>query len=133
MKVWVKYTPVKVTDGGSQIAKGEMDQGIIYVALVDESTTEYETEQWPAIIKTDPKKLSLFNPDGANMIAYGEKVFTEATEGSGLIQIEIPINYKRTGVTPSNIIVVASASRYGDYFQGGSGSVMYIDDIELTY
>lgn len=67
------------------------------------------------------------------MIAYGEKVFTEATEGSGLIQIEIPINYKRTGVTPSNIIVVASASRYGDYFQGGSGSVMYIDDIELTY
>ena len=133
MKVWVKYTPNTVDRGGDKIANGSTDQGIIYVALVDESTQSYNGENWPAIIKTKSSELSLFNPDGANVIAYGEKVFTEATEGAGLIQIEIPLDYKRPGITPSNIIMVASASRYGDYFQGAVGSVMYIDDIELTY
>jgi hypothetical protein len=31
------------------------------------------------------------------------------------------------------IILVASSSKYGDYFTGGDGSVMYIDDFELVY
>jgi len=133
MKVWVKYSPKTVDRGGDKIANGTMDQGSIYVALVDESTQSYKEQNWSAIIKTNPKELSLFDPNGSNVIAYGERIFTEATAGDGLIQIEIPLDYKRTGVTPSNIIIVASASRYGDYFQGAAGSVMYLDDIELTY
>lgn len=133
MKVWVKYTPETVNKGGSHIANGTIDQGIIYIALVDNTTTDYNGEQWPVVIRTNPNSLSLFDPNGSNVIAYGEHIFTEATTGDGLIQIEIPIDYKRSGVTPSNIILVASASRYGDYFEGADGSVMYLDDIELVY
>jgi hypothetical protein len=74
----------------------------------------------------------LFDKSGDNIIAYGEKVFTEATEGDGMVQIEIPLDYARTDVHPSNIVVVASASKLGDYFTGGP-SVMYVDDFELVY
>ena len=31
-----------------------------------------------------------------------------------MIEFEIPIEYYKTDIKPSNIIVVASASRYGD-------------------
>lgn len=132
MKVWVKYTPKEVDNTkGVKIAKGEMDQGIIYIALLDETTESYNGQSWPVTIDTSVPKL--FDSNGSNVIAYGERVFTEATTGDGLIQIEIPLDYRRQGVTPSNILIVASASRYGDYFEGAAGSVMYLDDIELTY
>lgn len=132
MKVWVKYTPKAVDNTkGVKIAMGEMDQGIIYIALLDETTESYDGQSWPVTIDTSVPKL--FDSNSSNVIAYGERIFTEATAGDGLIQIEIPLDYKRPGVTPSNILVVASASRYGDYFEGAAGSVMYLDDIELTY
>lgn len=132
MKVWIKYTPKTVDNSkGVKIAKGEIDQGIIYIALLDETTESYKGQSWPVTVDTSVPKL--FDSNGSNVIAYGERVFTEATAGDGLIQIEIPLDYKRQGVTPSNILVVASASRYGDYFEGAAGSVMYLDDIELTY
>ena len=31
------------------------------------------------------------------------------------------------------LIVVASASKYGDYFTGSKSSVMYVDDFSLIY
>lgn len=140
VKAWVKYNPGKVDNNGKgdKLASGSYDQGIIYLALVDDTKTKYvqsksdfNNTEWPCIVKT--KTSQLFDKDGANVIAYGEYVFETATEGDGMIQIEIKLDYKRPGVTPSNIIFVASASRYGDYFQGGEGSELYLDDIELIY
>lgn len=143
MKVWIKYEPGKSVNrqgAGDYLPTGTEDQGIIYLALVDDTKTTYtgktddsslQNTSWPCIVKT--KSGELFNKDGANVIAYGEYIIEKATEGSDMIQIEIPLEYKRPGVTPSNIIFVASASRYGDYFQGGEGSTLYLDDIELIY
>jgi hypothetical protein len=34
---------------------------------------------------------------------------------------------------PTYLIVVCSASKYGDYFTGGAGSVLYVDDFSLEY
>lgn len=131
LKAWVKYTPATVTYAGGEVSKGDMDQGIIYMALVDNSTETYGSYgPWPCIVAT--KQPKLFNPNGNNVIAYGELVFKGATEGDGLIEITIPLDYKRTDIKPSNIILTASASRYGDYYAGGP-SVMYIDDFELVY
>ncbi len=132
LKAWVKYTPAIVSDAnGGDLAKGDMDEGIIYMALVDESTETYGNYgPWPCMVAT--KQPKLFNPEGNNVIAYGEHVFKGATEGDGLIEITIPLDYKRTDIKPSNIILTASASRCGDYYTGGP-SVMYIDDFELVY
>lgn len=46
----------------------------------------------------------------------------------------IPLEYK-TIEKPDDmyIIIVASSSKYGDYFTGSTGSIMYLDDLELVY
>lgn len=134
LRGYIKYTPATVTDGASgYINKGDMDRGIIYMALVDNSTMSYSSfSGWPQIVATKDISNYSFNKNGANVIAYGEKIFTEATPGSDMIAFEIPLDYKRTDIRPSNIILTISASQFGDYYAGGP-SVMYIDDLELVY
>lgn len=134
LKGYVKYTPAAIektsVDG---INKGDGDTGIIYIALVDNSKMSYGSYSgWPQIVATKDIENYSFKKDAGNVIAYGEKIFTEATAGDGMIEFEIPIEYVRTDVRPSNIILACSASRYGDYYTGGA-SVMYIDDFELVY
>ncbi|MCH5223925.1 MAG: PCMD domain-containing protein [Muribaculaceae bacterium] len=139
VKLWVKYTPgTKVRGSGKYIKSGMNDQGQIYVALTDDNKETYSQSgnrfnntQWPFIVKTKTQKL--FDPTAPNVIAYGEKSFTTATEGDGLIQIEINLDYYRDNIIPSNIVFVASASKYGDYFEGCDDSTMYIDDIQIEY
>lgn len=133
--LWAKYNPGTVQSGkgsGDRMKAGDKDQGIIYVALVDaQNKGTYNGTGWPCVIRT--KTSELFDKNGNNVIAYGEHVFETATDGSGLVKIEIPLDYYRQGEYPANIIFVASASRYGDFFQGGEGSELYIDDIQLIY
>ena len=131
LRVWVHYTPGTVeyvNSNVSDIVKGQPDKGIIYVAIVDGSTKEGTS--WPVVVKT--KSAELFHQTDSNVIGYGEKVFTEATAGSDIVMVEIPIAYTRTDLKASNIIVTCSASKGGDYFAGGD-SVMYLDDFELVY
>lgn len=141
VRAWVKYNPVAVTTtSNKKISKGEMDKGCIYMALMDATTTPYsnsgavtddvKNSNWPVVVKT--KTGEFFNKTAANVIGHGEYIFNEATAGDGLIQVTIPITYFRPD-RPSYIIFVASSSLYGDYFEGGAGSEMYLDDIEMVY
>lgn len=137
MKGYVKYRPAAVTHDSNDLPdlkEGDMDQGIIYVALVDGTLQDYEGQQYPQIVKTKASDRQLFSKDQANVIAYGEMVFTANTNGEDMVPFEIKLNYKsgRENEKPAYIIVVASASRYGDYFVGGP-STMWIDDFEMVY
>lgn len=136
LKVWVRYMPGIVDKGGDHIKNGDTDKGIIYVAVGDwkSSDKDYGTE-WPVVVRT--KGPVLFNPHDENTIGYGEYIFTEnyGTE-TGLKEITIPLDYEEYGgynKKPESIIIVASASQYGDYYEGSSSSVMWLDDMELIY
>lgn len=136
LKLWVRYqggTVDKVGDSAPGLNNGDRDEGIVYIALCDNQKTSYEGSAWSCVVKTKSSDRHLFSKDDANVIAYGEHVFTADTGGSGLVQIEIPLDYRRTDIRPSNIIMVAAASRGGDYFTGSSSSVMWLDDLELVY
>lgn len=139
LKVWVKYSPtnnVTVNNNkykGDEIKKGDQDRGIIYIALLDDTKVEYEGESWPIIVRTADLDNYGFKKDAPNVIAYGEHIFRGATEGDGLVEVTIPINTQRTGVTPSNILVVCSASQFGDYYTGSDKSTMWVDDFKLVY
>lgn len=135
---WVKYRPVAMEKGnnwgdknpyGAQ--KGDMDHGMIYVALSDASTSGYDGQYFPFIIKTK-NQAQLFNKNAQNIIGYGEMIFTENTAGEDMIEFTIPIEY-RSDALPAYISLVASASYLGDYFVGGDGSTMWLDDLELVY
>ena len=44
-----------------------------------------------------------------------------------------PLKYVATDRKPTHIVVVCSASRWGDYFIGSTSSVLVVDDLELIY
>jgi hypothetical protein len=95
------------------------------------SKTYNGSKPFPVIVNTSTKEF--FSKTDSNVIAYGEKVLTSATSGDAMVEFEIPLEYSRTAVIPSYIILTCSASRYGDYFAGGVGSVLYVDNLQLVY
>lgn len=134
LRGYVHYTPAAITDVASnapaEYVKGDMDRGIVYIAIVDNTKTAYNSESWPCVVMT--KTTKLFDKNGSNVIAYGEKVFEGATAGNDMVPFEITLDYRTEDVKACNIILTISASKGGDYFTGGP-SVMYVDDLELVY
>lgn len=134
IRCYVKYRPVTIdrcpSGTPSEYAKGNMDIGIIYAALLDDNT-DSEYSQYPVVVKTKTKQL--FDPSSEHVLAYAEWTSNQNTAGDGLVEIEIPFDYRRTDTLPSYIMLTASSSKGGDYFAGGDGSTMWIDDIELVY
>lgn len=137
-RVWAKYIPVNITQQKANplgLQKGDLDQGIVYVAILND-IHKYDAEyskEWSTVVRTKSPG-QYFSKNDENVIGYGEHVFTEPTAGDGLVEFTVPISYE--GYTPQkafNIICVASSSIAGDYFTGGDGSELIIDDIELIY
>ena len=134
LKGYVKYTPATVgkytNNNAPDIVNGKLDKGIIYIALLNDDCNVQGNGTFPVEVRT--KDAHLFDKTASNVIAYGELVFDKATEGSGMIEFTIDLDYK-SDVIPTYIMITASASKGGDYFAGADGSVMYLDDLELVY
>jgi hypothetical protein len=90
----------------------------------------------PIEIRTKSSDRKLFDKDDSAVLAYGQVTWTDNFGADNTLEkVEIPIEYnsRANSNTPKYIIIVASASKYGDYFSGSSSSVMYLDDFELVY
>lgn len=123
-----KYTSATINMIGDNVGdlaslKGQPDMFQIYIALSDKSE--------PYEIRNDPKNRHLFDPNDENIIAYGE--YTSSETVTSYQQLEIPLEYRATNRTPKYIIIVASSSKYGDYYIGGVGSKLWLDEMELVY
>lgn len=95
----------------------------IYIAMTD--WTE------PYQIRTNPNNRHLFDPNSPEVIAYGELIRGNDTDGWQ--EFEIKLNYRSTSKVPRYIQITCAASKYGDFFTGGAGAVLYVDDFELLY
>ncbi len=146
LKGWLKYNQgvvdvIGTRPPGVEIIKDQTkDQGSIFVALgtwtpeeygvSSKETTMLGTDDIPHIVDTrDPN--TFFKKDGADVIAYGEYIINETIDD--WYEFTIPIDYNTTKTMPTHIIIIGSASRYGDYFTGSTASVMKLDDLELVY
>lgn len=121
-----KYTSStidKIGEDALQYLKGRPDSCYVYVALTD----------WdePLEIRTRPSERQLFDKNDSKIIAYGE--FIQGSTTSSYQQKDIILDYRYTNRTPKYILVVATASKYGDYFTGGVGSKLWLDNLELIY
>ena len=128
LRLYYKYTSTTINRIGEQVGaleslRGRPDSCHIYIALSDKSE--------PYEIRTRPSERKMFNKNDANIIAYGE--FISAQTISSYQQITIPLEYRATNRTPKYIVIVCSASKYGDYFIGGEGSTLWLDEMELIY
>lgn len=126
LRVNYKYNSAiidKVGDNAMQHLKGRPDSCQIYIALTD----------WdqPLEIRTRPSERQLFDSNDPKVIAYGTLIKGETV--SSWTQVDIKLDYKYTNRTPKYILIVASSSKYGDYFTGGEGSKLWLDNCELIY
>lgn len=126
---WFNYTSGKIDYRGGNTPEGLGEKGSddlcsIYVALskkqkqVDNTNTETFLD-----LKND-----------TDIIAYGQLSDAEAVTTNGWK--EFTLNFKYKTLEPLEtyyLIIVFSASKYGDYFTGSTNSVMYVDDLELIY
>ncbi len=126
LRVNYKYTCQTIDKTGDDdyaYLKGRADSCHIYIALTD----------WdePLTIRTRPSERQLFDKSDSHIIAYAELIKGETV--ANWTQTDLTLNYRATNRTPKYIVVVATASKYGDFFTGGTGSKLWVDNFELIY
>ncbi|MDE7141656.1 MAG: PCMD domain-containing protein, partial [Muribaculaceae bacterium] len=125
LRGYFKYNMAEINYSNDELKNliGEPDTCIVWCALTDFNE--------PMEIRTNPANRSLFDPEAGYTIAYGKMQCGQTVPQ--FIPFEIELEYKSTQKVPKYIICVAASSKYGDYFTGGTGSTMWVDDLELLY
>lgn len=125
LRGYYQYTtaPINYTSTELKYLKDRPDSCHIYVALTDWTA--------PFEIRTNPKNRQLFDPSSPEVIGYGELIRGDNT--NGYEPFEIQINYRSTSRVPRYLQITAAASKYGDFFTGGTGATLYVDNFTLDY
>lgn len=131
LRVWANYRPSSNLKNTSDAAVQDLvtsgcDNGQVYVAITDAVID----------IRTNPKNQKLFTPDDPHVLGYGQVTWKENFGPDGALQmVEIPIEYFERAKTTkaTHLVITCCASKFGDYFAGGDGSLLYLDDFELVY
>ncbi len=121
---YFKYTPgtINRTKSPYDGLNGKTDTCAIYIALCD----------WDKPFEARSKDLHYPNyATDPGVIAYGS--FSTAETVSEYRKFTIKLDYRDPSRKPKYIVIVASASKYGDYFTGSEKSVMWIDEFELGF
>lgn len=121
---YFKYTPgtINRTKSPYEGLNGKTDTCTIYIVLCD----------WDKPFEARSKDL--YYPNYATdpgVIAYGS--FSTAETVTDYRKFTIKLDYRDTSRKPKYIVIIASASKYGDYFTGSDKSVMWIDEFELGF
>lgn len=120
------------------IAKGEQDITTIYVAIVDWSARHNVTSGTGAAPTGvwDPAAQTTLEGSGA-IIAYGTMDITSTTSGDAMVEGEIPLRYFSTDTAAPagnyTLVISCATSKYGDYMNGCSTNVLYVDDFTWGY
>lgn len=124
LKGYYNYTPVAInkTKAPYTDKEGTMDICQIYVVLADWPGSKFD------VSTGDGKFIDIDNDP--YIIAYGSLENNAST--NGWKKFEIPIEYRNKRI-PTTCVIVCSSSKYGDYFTGGVGSTLYVDEFEFTF
>lgn len=124
MRGYYKYAPKTIDMAKAPYTdyKGQIDQSQILVFLTD----------WTGTFRINTSSKDFVDLDNdPGIIALGQQN-TSKTD-SGYVKFTLPLVYRDATRIPNYIVIAAASSRYGDYFTGGVGSVLYVDEFELIY
>ena len=125
LKGYYKYSPVMISHAKApylDLIGKAMDKCQILIFLTD----------WdePFTVNTLAGQfVDLQNDPG--IIAYGKLESDEAV--ADYREFYIPLEYRDKTRTPKYIVISCCASYLGDYFTGGEGSKLLVDEFELVY
>lgn len=119
---YYRYSPVKIdrTESPYDYKKGDMDACSIKMYLCD----------WSAPFRVNTSTGTFLQDDDSAIIAMCD--FTSNVATDGYVEFTFPLQY-RDARTPKYVVIVGAASRLGDYFTGGEGSVLWLDELSLVY
>lgn len=134
LKAYYKYTTAPIDNLPSEknapldykrfvSYKGKPDTCAIYIALGDWDS--------PVGVYTKYSERKLFDKNDSHVIAYAE--FNTGRTVSEYQKLELELEYRAVNREPKYLLVVCSASKYGDYFTGGEGATLWVDDFSLEY
>lgn len=103
------YTDPNTGDGGPLHVGGNASNGIY------EKSTEIDWDNDPRIV------------------AYGRLLKNESSKQGEFEKFSIDLEYHDLETIPNYMLIVCSASQFGDYFHGSTASVLYLDDFEFEY
>ena len=132
LKGYYSYAPGSINRGDQPSgvgapSKGSNDECQIFCALVTEQFHVANAEASGYEMTT-----GLDWENDPRVVAYGQ--MTQGTSSNGAWQeLNIPLKYHSTTAKPTHLIIVCSASKYGDYFYGSDSSVLHLDDFEMVY
>ncbi len=96
----------------------------------DECQIQIFLAEWDKPFHVNSSKKEFVDKDDKSIIAFSE--FCSSETDSEYKKFTMPIVYNDDRI-PTYIIISGCASHYGNYFVGGVGSVLYIDEFELVY
>lgn len=115
--------PINYASSEYKSLMGKPDTCNIYIALTDWDA--------PFEIRTNPNNRQLFDKNSPAVIAFGE--ILRGNDTNGWEEFEIELQYRSTSRRPKYILITNAASKYGDFFTGGTGTVLYVDQLSLDY
>lgn len=123
LKGYYKYLPKAIdkTGSGMNSYKGTMDKAQIQIFLTD----------WSAPFRVNTKESEFVDFNADYVIAYGK--LESDTRYEAYEEFTIPLEYRSLTKKPTHIVISVAASYLGDYFTGGVGSTMYVDEFSLVY
>ena len=123
---WGSYITRSLYEG----LKGQPDSCSVYIALGDWEPERYGSTLCPYLIRTRASELHLMDLKSSHLIGFAQMTCGDNITTWTKKTLDIQYLNDRT---PTTIIVVASSSKYGDYFTGGEESLLKIDNIQLIY
>lgn len=125
LKGWYKYLPelIDEADAAHSSLKGKLDTCQIQILLTD----------WEKPFTVNTVEGDFVDFEGDDILAYGKfepKVSEDMKEYEEFL---IPLEYRDLTRKPTYIVITVCSSKYGDYFTGGVGSTLFVDEFELLY
>lgn len=125
LKGYYKYTSGVIDNTNATYAgmMGQKDSCHIYMALFD----------WtgPFRVNTVEETFIDLSWNNESMIAFGELKTDQSI--SDYQPFRIQLTYRDYFTKPKYVVMVASASKYGDFFTGSTGSILLLDECELIF
>lgn len=125
LKGYYKYTSGVIDNTNETYAemRGQKDSCHIYMALFD----------WTAPFRVNTVEGIFIDLSWNNesMIAFGELKTNQSIADYQPFRIQL--TYRDYFTKPKYVVMVASASKYGDFFTGSTGSVLLLDECELIF
>ena len=137
---YVRYQGNKVdNDKNGPLTSSNYDKGQIKFAIGTWGKSKYGgSNESPVAVNTANTSTFWDIASLDETTAYCDKIFEGNGSDTGWLKVTLKFDYNSNGkgknpTNPTHIIISAASSMYGDYFEGASGSTMYLDDIQLLY